>query len=86
MYARKLASLQAKRGTYEPIVEFMCHRGSLTKAIELNMADAPGEYEFWLAVFGKTSRSITEGFVFVPARPFGTRSMVKAYPGGSISR
>lgn len=73
MHARRLASLQGKRGTYEPIVEFMYHRGSLTKAIELAMADVPGESEFWLAVFGRTSRSITEGFVFVPARPFRTR-------------
>jgi hypothetical protein len=51
----------------------MCHRGSLRKAIELAMVDVPGESEFWLAVFGRTSRSITEGFVFVPARPFRTR-------------
>jgi 2-methylaconitate cis-trans-isomerase PrpF len=82
----KLATLQAKRGTYEPIVEFMCHRGSLTKAIEVDIADAPGGSEFWLAVFGRTSRSIMEGFVFVPARPFGTRSMVNGHLGESISK
>jgi 2-methylaconitate cis-trans-isomerase PrpF len=82
----KLAILQAKRGTYEPIVEFMCHRGSLTKAIEVDIADAPGGSEFCLAVFGRTSRSIVEGFVFVPARPFGTRSMVNGHLGESISR